>query len=202
MDEHSIEKETALVVGYSGISAAVVAYYKAARARGNTAQQSIREARIRAKWNSLNGSIVGDELVLEDEPSWEGHVRLRITPDESPYDDDSFIDTWDDEIITVDGTEMNNEQYRAWLWDRIERDGVWGVIGEYWDGAKWQHADSYWSFIGDDWKNSGYDIDIMDATMDKLEELQEVFKLVNKNAPRHFPQIFDRSRTNVQNDIV
>ena len=50
--------------------------------------------------------------------------------------------------------------------ERVNRDGVWGVIGEYWNGREWVHVDSCWGFIGDDWRESGYDADIMRSTLD------------------------------------
>ena len=54
--------------------------------------------------------------------------------------------------------------------DRIEREGVWGIIGEYWDGAEWQIADSCWGFVGDDLELNGYDDDIRRATLDAYKK--------------------------------
>jgi hypothetical protein len=53
----------------------------------------------------------------------------------------------------------------------VDRDGVWGIVGEYFDGERWQHADSCFGFVGDDWKNSGYDTDIMRATLDEAKDV-------------------------------
>ena len=50
--------------------------------------------------------------------------------------------------------------------DKVNSDGVWGVIGEYFDGETWQQADSCFGFVSDDWKGSGYDVDIMRQTLD------------------------------------
>jgi hypothetical protein len=47
---------------------------------------------------------------------------------------------------------------------------VWGIIGEYFDGEKWQHADSCFGFVGEDWKYSGYDTDIMQVTLNAIKE--------------------------------
>ena len=52
----------------------------------------------------------------------------------------------------------------------MNRQGVWGIVGEYFDGEVWQHADSCFGFVGDDWKNSGYDTDIMQATLDAARD--------------------------------
>jgi hypothetical protein len=80
-----------------------------------------------------------------------GPVRMRIEPDSEPYE---YGDCSDTERHAIDR--------------RIAMDGVWGIIGEVWDGHEWQHVDSCWGFIGDDWRNSGYDTDIMRATLDAL----------------------------------
>ena len=71
----------------------------------------------------------------------------------------TYFDTWDDL------SEQKKEKYRKELWDRIECDGVWSLVGEYWDGSEWVHADSCGGFIGDDWKDSGHDTDIMSMTI-------------------------------------
>lgn len=52
---------------------------------------------------------------------------------------------------------------------RIDRDGVCGVVAEYRDpDLGWTHADSCWGFVGDDWQDSGYAVDFMDAAMRAL----------------------------------
>ena len=54
--------------------------------------------------------------------------------------------------------------------EKVNREGVWGIIGEYFDGEAWQHADSCFGFVGDDWKNSGYDTDIMRTTLNESKD--------------------------------
>jgi hypothetical protein len=120
--------------------------YQRERANGWNAQQALRNAKVRAEW----------EKALPC-------VRLRIECDEMPYDD-SYIDTWTDQ------RESEREKSRKALWERIEREGVVGVIGEYFDGDEWVHVDSCWGFVGDDWVHSGYDTDIMRATLDAYTE--------------------------------
>lgn len=99
-----------------------------------------------------------------------GLVRLQVLPDVEMYDD-SYIDTWSD----VSAEERN--MYRRSLWVRIEREGVWGVVGEFRPDPRgpwlaWEHADSCWGFIGDDWQSgygkTGYDVECMDVTIDAL----------------------------------
>jgi hypothetical protein len=65
------------------------------------------------------------------------------------------------------------ERERQWAIDRIERDGVWGVVGEYkadvcptcGRGGEWVHGGSCWGFVGDDWKDDA-DVGIMEETLE------------------------------------
>jgi len=134
--------------------------YQAQRALGWHAAQALRNARTLAAWDKLDGWTANcdDGTAPYERGSGYGAVRLRIVSDDS-YDD-SYIDTWSDV------SEKERERIRADLWERIAQDGVCGVVGEYWTGDAWEHADSCFGFIGDDWRNSGYDVDIMSATMD------------------------------------
>ena len=153
---------------------AYVKEYRRLRAIGWNAQQSLRAAKTLVEWDASDGY---ESHLLPyshiDYPPYEsgsgfGPIRLRIEPDDSPYDD-SFIDTWNDNVtIMLDGRQLDNVEYRKDLWNRIEFDGVWGIIGEFWNGQEWEHADSCWGFIGDDWKDSGYDTDIMQETLAAL----------------------------------
>jgi len=74
-----------------------------------------------------------------------GEVQLLIEPD----------DRYPDDLCADDAERANN-------------DGVWGIMGQYRDPAtdKWTTADSVWGFIGDDWRDSGYDYDVKRATLD------------------------------------
>lgn len=70
-------------------------------------------------------------------------VRLRMVPDEEQYDD-SYLDTWGE-------SEKKVAESRKKLWEQIEREGVWGLVGEYLDASgRWEEADSVWGIIGDD----------------------------------------------------
>lgn len=132
------------------------AYAKERRA-GWLAKEAIRNARTRKEWNDLDGFVA--EYNDDDAPDdySRGPVRLRIVPDD--YYDDSYLDTW------TDIRESERERIRKELWRRIESDGAWGVIGEYWNGDEWESVDSCSGFVGEDWHNSGYDTDIMHATI-------------------------------------
>lgn len=86
----------------------------------------------------------------------EERVRLRVESDETYCYEDS-----DDPDATP--------AQRAEMHDRIDRDGAWGLIGEYRQGDEWIVADSVWGFVGNDYEDSLYDTDIMRATIEAYE---------------------------------
>jgi len=98
-----------------------------------------------------------------------GDVRLRIVPDGTCSFEDLEGDCFDHEAnpdVPASRLQRDREEFIA----KVNREGVWGLIGEYFDGEQWQHADSCFGFVGDDWKNSGYDTDIMRATLDAARD--------------------------------
>lgn len=117
------------------------------------AQQAMRNARIRQAWERVEYPMDG-EPTFGIEPKI-GNVRLSIQPECDEYQHGDY----------------DNERQRQEVIDRLNRDGLWTVVGEYFDGEDWQHADSCGGFIGDDWKHSGYDVDIMEATMEAARKV-------------------------------
>jgi hypothetical protein len=71
-----------------------------------------------------------------------------------------------DPEISASRLQRDREEFIA----TVNREGVSGIVGEYFDGEVWQHADSCFGFVGDDWKHSGYDTDIMRATLDAAND--------------------------------
>jgi len=86
-----------------------------------------------------------------------GLVRINIEPDQEF--DDSFVDTW------TNVSEGRRKRIKENLWAEIDRDGVWGMVGEYNMFGQWVPTDSCWGFIGTDLENNEYRIDIMDNTI-------------------------------------
>lgn len=86
---------------------------------------------------------------LEDE----GLVRFKVIADD---DYESALD--------FDGTPAQMKECR----ERANRDGVWGIETEYFDGSHWVFAASCWGFIGDDWQGQETDtlIDAIEALAD------------------------------------
>lgn len=101
-----------------------------------------------------------------------GLVRFRVEPDGDVDLDDLFGDTYNpDANPDIPAERMKRERQHEI--DRAERDGVWGIIGEYkadicptcGRGGEWVHGGSCWGFIGDDWKDDA-EIDIKAETLD------------------------------------
>ena len=42
------------------------------------------------------------------------------------------------------------ERNRKELMEKVNREGVWGIVGEYFYGEVWQQADSCFGFVSDD----------------------------------------------------
>ena len=110
-----------------------------------TAQRALQNARVRAEWSEYT----------------DDQVRLRIVADDDL--DLSYLDQ-----------DMYTDKYRADIRAKAESEGGTGIIGEYFDGKTWNHADSCYGFIGEDWRGSGYDIDIMRSTLDQYLASLEV----------------------------
>lgn len=119
--------------------------YRRQRAKGWRAQTALQHAKTLLAFNALDGDT----------------VRLRWIPDQECFDD-SYIDTWTDQ------SEAQREQARKELWESIERDGVWGLVGEVRCKCcqSWEEVDSCWGFVGQD--AGGYEFDIMAACLDKV----------------------------------
>ena len=83
---------------------------------------------------------------LWEEMQARGVVALRVVPDDNP--DLSWADK---ETI-----------------ERAGSDGVWGLSAEYRCPCcgSWVVTDSVWGFIGEDWRDSGYDTDLMASAME------------------------------------
>lgn len=58
---------------------------------------------------------------------------------------------------------------------RIEREGHWILVAYFRanDSDPWETCDSVGGFIGDDWKDSGYDVDLMAHALDCLDAERE-----------------------------
>lgn len=143
--------------------------YRRLRTAGWNANEAYRAAKIAADWNDVGGfTFDGDDRGANVAPGESVHclgpVRLILEPDESYSLDNLKGDTYN-RAVNPDIPESRMAREESEFEERVERDGVWTLVGQYWDGETWQHADSCCGFVGDDWKDSGYDTDIMNTTL-------------------------------------
>lgn len=117
-------------------------------------------AKAKVLWDKMDGWTAerrGDNE--EPDEYGRGPVRLLVLPDESYSVDDMF-----DSAVYDDPDKARQAQI-----DDVGRNGVWGVVGEYWDGEEWQHADSCWGHVGyhdvSDPFDNAYAADIMLSTI-------------------------------------
>lgn len=158
----------------------LIRIYLRERGKGTLALIALHYAKTRIEWDRKNGQVIGEFERLNDPKR--GDVRLRIVADESADLDNLFGDTFNPEA-NPDIPEPRLERERQAEIERVNRDGVWGVIGEFFDGEDWQHADSCFGFIGDDWKDSGYDSDIMASTLEQANNVR-VCRACKRPLPR------------------
>lgn len=121
--------------------------YHRLRRKEWAAQAAWRAAKTNAEW---------------DAAEWEELVKLDVIPEFDVYDD-SFIDTWG---LSPKKAEAEKKE----IHQRIERDGCWIIVSYFRPDrdAEWIAVDSVGGFIGDDYKDSGYDTDLKRAALDAL----------------------------------
>lgn len=150
--------------------------YRKARGAGDrmqTANHALHEARTKRAWDMAGGDFVGPNDYRDDPESDDPKVRIAILPD------DSADLSWLDETGKRDKVQL----------ERAKRDGCWGMVGQFWNGTEWENADSIWGFIGDDFRNSGYDTDIMHATLKAYNEsLEQAARDLEATRPDMYPQ--------------
>ena len=142
--------------------------YQRERARGFQARWALSNARTRLEWDKHE---VAEYSCGKPIDSKRGDVRLRVVPDELCSLDDLEGDCFNPKA-NPDIPTSRLERDRQEFIEKVNAEGVWGIIGEYFDGEAWQHADSCFEFVGDDWKHSGYDTDIMRETLDAAHNIK------------------------------
>ena len=135
--------------------------YQRERASGFQAKWALSNARTRFEWDKHE---VGEYSSGNPIDPKRGNVRVRVVPDELCSLDDLEGDCFNPKA-NPDNSASRLERDRKEFIEKVNAEGVWGIIGEYFDGEAWQTADSCFGFVGDDWKHSGYDTDIMHGTL-------------------------------------
>lgn len=128
------------------------------------------KATAAAAWESAVHNAETMNLWHEYESA--GLVRLNVIPDEYEELENLLGDTFDPDA-NPDINPRKLEQQRKAEIERINRLGVYGIQSEYMRDGEWITADSCWGFIGDDWKESGYDLDVMHAAILEINSMMQ-----------------------------
>jgi hypothetical protein len=132
---------------------------KAARARH---YRTLRKAGWLARhaWSAAQTRTAWDRAAFAD------NVRLNVEPDDCMSFDDLCGDTFNPKA-NPDIPPARLERERKEELERVQRLGIVGMVGQFRNPTtgEWETADSVWGFVGDDWKDSGYDDDIKHSAM-------------------------------------
>jgi hypothetical protein len=127
---------------------------------------------LQGQYRSIRRSIATREIF--DKLESLGLVRMEVKPDDTADIDDLKGDVYNAAVNTdIPAAKLAAEEKQ--FEERVNQDGVWGIIGEYRLSADhiWHNADSVWGFVGDDYKDTGYDTDVMAATISALRAARE-----------------------------
>ena len=141
------------------------------------ANSAIRQARYaveadktRAKFAALGGEFID----RGDLKRHKGRVVIVVMPDDTGLSfEDLTGDTYKPECHPdIPKARIVTERQREM--ERIEREGVWGVEAMIRNpvAGGWEAVDAVRGFIGDDYRSSGYEIDLMDAAISALEKVE------------------------------
>ena len=127
----------------------------------NKLHQEYRWLRV-AGWPAQRAWRAAKTTVAFEAAAESGLVRFRVVADE---------DTWPPSDVADMGlrpSEAKRERER--LTRQCEDWGVWGIVSEVLCPCcgQWMTVDSVWGFVGDSWRRSAYDTDVMDAALAKL----------------------------------
>jgi hypothetical protein len=117
--------------------------------------------------NALKTAIYQEKVNRLWDEYEDDRVRLLIQPD-----NDADLEFLEGDCFNPEVNKINPEtlkrQEKEFI-DKINRDGVWGIVSEVkcLCCGEWTQADSCWGFVGDDWKESGCDLDVKAAALEK-----------------------------------
>ena len=124
-----------------------IRHYKRLREKNWHAREACRAAKAKEAFEVLEGA---------------GLARLRVESDDM-----------DPKDLMPEG--YSAKEQKEYL-ERAERLGICGIIVECRNPLAgedaWEHVDSCWGFIGDDWQDSGYDTDFYENAIDWLSQFE------------------------------
>lgn len=114
--------------------------------KGNNSQLRAVYQRFRAAGNSAITSLQCAKTLLEFQAAEaDGFVKLDAIPEE-----ESYFDVYGDpeEYTDIHGKRVSAKQARDHIVEQLERDGNWCVVSYWFDGSRWQFADSVGQCLG------------------------------------------------------
>ena len=145
-----------------------VMIYRTLRNKGWGVAQAARAAHTEAAWYDADGSTCYHSEKEDCVDCRDVAIRLVIVPDEICSIEDLEGDTYNPKA-NPDIPEERLKRERAEFAARIEREGVWGLIAQCRGTHGWETVDSCFGFVGEDWRGSGYDIDLKSAALETIE---------------------------------
>jgi hypothetical protein len=126
------------------------------RSKGWKAIHALRDARIKIKFEDLEA---------------DGMVRIVAEPDEAYTWAGHGGDCYNVDLLadTVPGGARTILAWKKAEMERVERDGFTYVKTEVQCPCcgSWEFVDGIGGFVGDDWKDSGYDTDLMATAIER-----------------------------------
>lgn len=145
-------------------------YQRSASYALSIARQTAKLDPIRERWRSLGGETLDSYAADLDYQDGEPRVRIVYHPDDHWDKDDLAGDCYNPSVNPDINPNILKRQQREYF-ELIDSEGVYGYIAQFWGGDDWIDTDSIWGFVGfDSFKDSGYDIDLMQSAMDALDK--------------------------------
>jgi hypothetical protein len=118
-----------------------------------------------ADWSANEAWKAAHTVVAFETAADAGLVRFRVVRDEWTNADELWCPT---------GRPSDDRRVRERFLRQADDWGLWGIVSEVRCPCcgQWTVADSCWGFVGDGWRDSAYDTDVMDAALAKLQENQ------------------------------
>lgn len=126
---------------------------------------------VKKRFSALGGEIVTDYETSDFWQSGDSRIRIVESADCMSWDDltgDSFCPKANPDIKP----EILEHEEQEYL-EKVNRDGVWSYNAQVWNGEGWESVYSIGGFVGDDFIGSCYDDDLMEST---IEALQDIFE--------------------------
>lgn len=128
-------------------------YYREYRRKGWQAKWAIRAARTMVEWDKHEDVDVKLEVHADDICNMDDLKGDIFNPDRVDH-------------LTPERLKREEKEFEQ----QVYNEGVWGIVTKVRCKCcgEWHTADSVWGFVGDQWMDSGYDIDVKAEALDQI----------------------------------